>query len=306
MSCTLGNSYIVKPGDTLQDIAARELGDGNRWRAIIKPDGTPYTEDTARQLQLGDEICLPHRSAPPPPSGSSFGRMVSPETYEAMFPNRHALYAYDSLVAATGKYPQFCNEGSDEQRKREAASFLANIAHETTGGWPTAPGGPYAWGLYFIEEQNPQSQYCDPSNSTYPCAPGKSYYGRGPIQLSWNYNYGAAGEALGVDLLNNPDLVKSDGAISFETALWFWMTSQPPKPSCHDLISGRWAPSGADASAGRVPGFGMTINIINGGLECSIPTPPQVNDRVGFYQRFTQMLGVSTGDNVYCDRMAHY
>jgi chitinase len=232
--------------------------------------------------------------------------MVSPETYEAMFPNRHALYAYDSLIAATGKYPQFCNEGSDEQRKREAAAFLANIAHETTGGWPTAPEGPYAWGLYFIEEQNPQSQYCDLSNSTYPCAPGKSYYGRGPIQLSWNYNYGAAGEALGVDLLNNPDLVKSDGAISFETALWFWMASQPPKPSCHDLISGRWTPSSADASAGRAPGFGMTINIINGGLECSIPTPPQVNDRVGFYQCFTQMLGVSMGDHVYCDRMAHY
>jgi Chitinase class I len=50
----------------------------------------------------------------------------------------------------------------------------------------------------------------------------------------------------------------------------------------------------------------LTINIINGGLECSISTPPQVNDRVGFYQRFCQMLGVSTGDNMYCDRMAHY
>jgi chitinase len=50
----------------------------------------------------------------------------------------------------------------------------------------------------------------------------------------------------------------------------------------------------------------MTINIINGGLECSIPTPPAVTDRVGFYQRFTEMLGVDMGDNVYCDRMAHY
>jgi chitinase len=71
-------------------------------------------------------------------------------------------------------------------------------------------------------------------------------------------------------------------------------------------MTGGWMPSPDDASKGRAPGFGMTINIINGGLECSIPTDGRVRDRVGFYERFTQMLGVSMGDNVYCDRMAHY
>ena len=126
------------------------------------------------------------------------------------------------------------------------------------------------------------------------------------MQLSWNYNYGQVGGALGMDLLSNPDLVKSDGAIAFQTALWFWMTPQQPKPSSHAVMTGSWTPSGDDASKGRVPGFGMTINIINGGLECSKATPPAVSDRVGFYERFTQMLGVDMGDNVYCDRMAHY
>jgi chitinase len=235
---------------------------------------------------------------------------VSGQTYEAMFPNRNGLYSYDSLVAATQKYPQFCNSGSDEQRKRETAAFLANIAHETTGGWDTAPGGRFAWGLHFIEEVGCEkggcTQYCDPNNTRYPCVPGKTYHGRGPIQLSWNYNYGQVGDALGVNLLDNPDLVKTDGAIAFQTALWFWMTPQSPKPSCHAVMTGGWMPSPDDASKGRAPGFGMTINIINGGLECSIPTDGRVSDRVGFYERFTQMLGVSMGDNVYCDRMAHY
>ena len=40
--------------------------------------------------------------------------------------------------------------------------------------------------------------YCDTS-SCVPCAPGQQYYGRGPIQLSWNYNYKAAGDAIGFD-----------------------------------------------------------------------------------------------------------
>jgi basic endochitinase B len=306
MSCKLGSSYTIKAGDTLYLIAQRQLGNGDRWREIMKPNGTPFTEAEAGNLQVGQEICLPKNGPTPPPSGGGFANIVSRQTYEAMFPQRNGLYSYDSLVAATGKYPQFCKSGSPEQRKREAAAFLANIAHETTGGWDSAPGGRFAWGLYFIEEQNPQGQYCDASNSTYRCAPGRSYHGRGPMQLSWNYNYGAAGQALGVDLLNNPDLVKTDGAIAFQTALWFWMTPQPPKPSCHAVMTGGWTPSPDDASKGRAPGFGMTINIINGGLECSIPTDGRVRDRVGFYERFTQMLGVSMGDNVYCDRMAHY
>ncbi|MFP4575603.1 MAG: glycoside hydrolase family 19 protein [Coleofasciculus sp.] len=248
---------------------------------------------------------------PPPPSGGGFASIVSRQTYDAMFPNRNDLYSYDNLVAATQKYPEFCNRGADEQRKREAAAFLANIAHETTGGWDTAPGGPYAWGLHFTEEVGCEhggcTQYCDPSNTRYPCVPGKTYHGRGPMQLSWNYNYGQVGEALGINLLANPDLVKTDGAIAFQTALWFWMTPQPPKPSGHAVMTGGWTPNPSDISQGRAPGFGMTINIINGKLEgCGEATSPQVEDRVGFYQRFCEMLGVSMGDNIYCDRMAHY
>lgn len=306
MACTIGSSYKIKPGDTLADIAKRELGNSDRWREIKKADGTLFTEEEARNLWVGQEICVPKNGTVTPPSSNDFGSIVSLQTYETMFPNRNSLYSYNSLVTATQKFPLFCKEGSLEQRKREAAAFLANIAHETTGGWDSAPGGRFAWGLHFIEEQNRQSQYCDRNNSRYPCVPGKSYHGRGPIQLSWNYNYGQVGQVLGVNLLANPDLVTSNGVIAFQTALWFWMTPQPPKPSCHAVMTGGWQPSAHDLSMGRIPGFGMTINIINGGLECSIATNDKVRDRVGFYQRFCQMLGVNMGDVVYCDRMAHY
>jgi len=49
------------------------------------------------------------------------------------------------------------------------------------GGWASAPDGPYAWGYCFINERN-QGVYCD--GGSWPCAPGKRYYGRGPIQLT--------------------------------------------------------------------------------------------------------------------------
>ncbi len=71
------------------------------------------------------------------------------------------------------------------------------------------------------------------------------------------------------------------------TALWFWMTPQPPKASCHDAI--------------RTSGFGMTINIINGGIECGKgQQTPQAQHRIQLYQQFTQMLDVTPGENLSC------
>jgi chitinase len=227
-----------------------------------------------------------------------------------MFPNANALYSHDALIEAASAYPEFGSVGSLDERRREVAAFLGNAAHETTGGWPTAPGGPEAWGLYFIEEVGCEdgacTQYCDAGNTRYPCRPGKTYHGRGPIQLSWNFNYGAFGEVLGLDLLDDPDLVTSDGVIAFTTALWFWMTTQPPKPSAHDALLGLWSPSEADTAAGRRPGFGMTVNIINGGLECGIPTDDRVRDRVRFFEHFVTLLGTSEGENLECADMQSY
>jgi basic endochitinase B len=221
-----------------------------------------------------------------------------------------SVYTRAGLLAAAADYPSFACTGDDETRRHELAAFLAQISHETTGGWAAAPDGPYAWGLCFIEEvgceDNGCPQYCEADNAPYPCAPGKTYHGRGAMQLSWNYNYGQAGEALGVDLLGDPDLVKNDSTLAIQTALWFWMTEQPPKPSAHDVMVGSWVPSQADLDLGRLPGFGMTTNIINGGLECDQPTNAKVEDRVGFFERYTDLLATSPGANLYCDAMASY
>jgi len=48
------------------------------------------------------------------------------------------------------------------------------------------------------------------------------YYGRGLFQLSYPCNYYQAGQALGLDLLKDPDLVSSHDTIAAATAIWYY------------------------------------------------------------------------------------
>lgn len=238
---------------------------------------------------------------------SRISSLVSEELFKTLFLHKddsacpaNGFYSYQAFIEATKRFPKFGATGCLATRKREVAAFLAQISHETTGGWPTAPDGPFAWGLCFKEEISPQSNYCDASVKQWPCYPGKSYKGRGPIQLSWNYNYGPAGKALGFDGLKNPEIVAEDPTTAFKTALWFWMTEQKPKPSCHDVMVGRYVPTKADIEANRTAGYGLVTNIINGGLECGIANDARVNDRIGYFERYAQLFNVDTGPNLDC------
>jgi predicted chitinase len=94
-----------------------------------------------------------------------------------------------------------------------------------------------------------------------------------------NYNYNNAGNALGIALLQNPDLVAQDGNVAFQTSLWFWMTQGP-----HDQIL-----------AGSFSGTIKTIN----GEECG-SSSPKVKDRVQNYQDICSTLGVDPGSDLYC------
>ncbi|MYQ44213.1 chitinase, partial [Streptomyces sp. SID4985] len=203
--------------------------------------------------------------------------VVSEAQFNQMFPSRNSFYTYQGLVAALNAFPGFATTGSDTVKKQEAAAFLANVNHETGG-------------LVYVVEQNTANYptYCDWSQS-YGCPAGQAaYYGRGPIQLSWNFNYKAAGDALGIDLLHNPNLVQTDAAVAWKTGLWYWNTQSGP---------GSMTPHNAMVNQA---GFGQTIRSINGSLECDGRNPAQVQSRVDAYQRFTSILGVTPGGNLSC------
>ncbi|MFJ2263772.1 glycoside hydrolase family 19 protein [Streptomyces sp. NPDC087844] len=205
------------------------------------------------------------------------GFVVSEAQFNQMFPNRNSFYSYSGLKAAMSAYPAFANTGSDTVKRQEAAAFLANVNHETGG-------------LVHIVEQNTANypHYCD-WGQPYGCPAGQAaYYGRGPIQLSWNFNYKAAGDALGIDLLNNPWLVQNDSAVAWKTGLWYWNTQTGPGSM-----------TGHNAMVNGA-GFGQTIRSINGSLECDGKNPAQVQSRVDSYQRFVGILGTTAGNNLYC------
>ncbi|WP_030441790.1 glycoside hydrolase family 19 protein [Actinoplanes subtropicus] len=208
--------------------------------------------------------------------GNTGGFVVSEAQFNSMFPGRNSFYTYQGLVAALAKYPSFATTGGDTVAKQEAAAFLANVGHETGG-------------LVYIDEINQANwpTYCDWSQP-YGCPAGQSaYHGRGPIQLSWNFNYYAAGNALGVDLLDNPNLVATDAAISWETGIWYWMTGtgNAGTTSHNAMVNGQ--------------GFGTTIRAING-IECNGGNTAEMQDRVNLYTRFAGILGVPTGGNLTC------
>ncbi|KAI5061997.1 hypothetical protein GOP47_0022536 [Adiantum capillus-veneris] len=182
----------------------------------------------------------------------------------------NGFYTYEGFIAAASAFSGFGTTGSSDDQKRELAAFFANVAHETGSGC-------------YVEEIN-KATYCDASSV--PCAPGQQYFGRGPLQLTYNYNYQAAGQAVGFDGINDPGIVSRDPTVSFKTAVWYWMTQH--NPTCHAAITGG-------------QGFGATINAINGGLECGPnANQDQQQSRISLYRSFCSILNVDPGANLSC------
>ncbi|KAK9725154.1 hypothetical protein RND81_05G125800 [Saponaria officinalis] len=217
--------------------------------------------------------------APATPSGGGGGGSVSDIVTQAFFdgiigqaaascPGKN-FYTRDAFLNAVGAYPQFGTSGSGDDNKREIAAFFAHVSHETGR-------------LCHIEENDgaaTNSNYCDTTNTQYPCVSGKKYYGRGPLQLSWNYNYGPAGQSIGFDGLNSPETVANDVVTSFKSGLWFWMNN------VHGVLN---------------QGFGATIRAINGALECNGQNQAEANDRIQLYQQYCSTFGVDPGQNLSC------
>ncbi|GMT10958.1 hypothetical protein PFISCL1PPCAC_2255, partial [Pristionchus fissidentatus] len=135
------------------------------------------------------------------------------------------------------------------------------------------------------------------------------YFGRGAIQISYNYNYGMFQDwlheqvGIDVDLLTSPNLVmtKLDPPLAVMASLWFYMTPQPPKPAMHDIVMGDWNSGEKNAEAGYSgPIFGPTSLIINNecnGEDVSNPGGPGESRRIKAFKWFCRYFEVPAGDD---------
>ncbi len=210
------------------------------------------------------------------------------------FDNSTEIIEFNDFINKSGK--------TNEEKMRELCAFLANISHET-GEYIDGQYQGLFWREEIYYQQVPSAVgYRQEGNTLYPAASGQSYHGRGPIQLSWNYNYGAVSHILFGDkntLLSNPDKVMEDGKVAFMTAIWFWMYPQYSKPSCHEVMYSDFVAGSGQQSQW---GFGHTIMIINGAMESS----STIARRNAFYEKYKTALNVSTGSGENLDTSGMY
>lgn len=246
--------------------------------------------------------------------------IVKASDWEYLFPLRAQAYTYSNFLKAIGKFPALCKTYSDGRDsdaicRKELATMFAHFAQETGGHESWRPEGEWRQALVHVREmgwsEGQKGGYngeCNPDvwqGQTWPCGKDKdgdflSYFGRGAKQLSYNYNYGPFSEAMYGDvrtLLDKPELV-ADTWLNLASAIFFFAYPQPPKPSMLQVIDGTWQPNDRDKANGLVPGFGVTTQIINGGVECGGPTEiAQSQNRIKYYKEFANYLKVPVPAN---------
>jgi len=214
-----------------------------------------------------------------------------------------------------GKFPDFCgdyHDGRDAEAicRKSLVTMFAHFTQETGGHTSHWDVEEWRQGLYWLREsgwteemRGGYNSECNPAlwqGQTWPCGTFsegefKSYFGRGAKQLSYNYNYGPFSEAMFGDvrvLLDHPEKV-ADTWLNLASAVFFYVYPQPPKPSMLHVIDGTWQPNTQDIENGLVSGFGVTTQVINGGVECggSVEVQQSLN-RMSYYQSFSQYLNV--------------
>lgn len=191
------NNAIV--GTLYRGAAVSVLNTSNGWAKINYGSGSAYVSakylSTTKQSSGGGGS-----SSYQPSNGSAY----------ALDPNKLAKVAsgaskyYSQLVGSMG----IANISS----RLRACGYIAQLAHESVN-------------FLYMEEIASGDDYegREDLGNTQP-GDGRRYKGRGPIQITGRYNYTKASKALGIDLVNHPELA-SDPEIGFKLSAWYWNTN---------------------------------------------------------------------------------
>lgn len=300
------------PGEPGKVLLSQLLADEERLTA--DPLMTAVRQSIRTLDNASVEAVQPSRAANPE-NVRRVESIMDAARFEHLFPLRAPEYTYRGFLQAVAKFPAVCATYTDEQRsdavcRKTLATMFAHFAQETGAHESWRPEEEYRQALFHVREmgwaegaRNGYNGECASQgwiSETWPCGTYddgafRSYFGRGAKQLSYNYNYGPFSEAMFGDvrqLLDAPERV-ADTWLNLASATFFFSYPQPPKPSMLHVIDGTWQPNESDLAAGLVPGFGVTTQIINGGVECGGKEEHlQSANRITYYRAFAAALGV--------------
>lgn len=213
------------------------------------------------------------------------------------------LYTSEGLCRAAAAYNllhphrMFLGSFNETRKRQELSAFLAHVKHESAGMTAVREYRccTNMQGSICKESiQKKDCSYCDPTrpasaaDSACPCnisnhgQSSKLFYGRGPLQLSWNFHYGAMAHAFNDQkICKQPDVIADVPEYLWGSAIWYWMEQHDPKctyDNCHNLLFGQ--------------GFGATTRNINGCLECDGKQDEKVCTRANMFKSNCAKLGV--------------
>lgn len=237
----------------------------NTQLSTIPPASAPANTTTPSQTisQSSQNASGTSTTGSQPTSPSSGGSPGKSPTYQ-QFCSAVAGYSKTSAggVPATPSqdtYNSYIQYVAGNYTIGEQAMFLANAIWETAG-------------LTTLNETACSSGTCSYGN----------YYGRGYLQLTWDYNYQAASSAIygNQSLYTNPDIASyGDGA--WQTAVWFWKTNVHPSITNTVLSSYN---------------LGVSVKIINGAIECPATATGAANNRLIIYNNILSIWGIANGN----------
>ena len=202
-------------------------------------NGIPYSNDTLthHMLTAPQTYDGPIKDYMKMKNVQLVNKIFPASDWDSAFPQANSVYDHTGFLKAVAKFPAFCNESNkqgwsiEKTCKQELSALFAHWGQET-GKRDPANGEFWTQGLYYVEEIA-KSDYksWNWSNTSWPNQSGVQYFGRGPMQLSWNYNYGQFSNVFSTDgynskmeLLKDPGLVSRDGYVAMAAGLWFYMT----------------------------------------------------------------------------------
>jgi predicted chitinase len=212
-------------------------------RTLGWPSNRAMSNRSERKCAYDRTFLLPPRSGPPEPRKRRPVVDVTADLLARISENPDPE-AYDLAGDAKALAPAMRDGEIDTPRRVQM--FLANIIQETDA-------------LKTLAEYDSWDGTYLRSKRYYP------YYGRGYIQLTWQDNYRAAGDALGVNLVADPSLLERDKDLAARAAVWYWNSR------------------GCSAYADRGD-FGAVCELINRGVADGGPVNGW-NARLYYYER---------------------